>query len=88
LSFLNELSNSGNEDGNVPSFFTKLENGHVETIAYWKQYLGYLAIIVGDLRVLYDCNIVIGGYVGGFLKPHITDLKESVLKDLLLDADA
>jgi predicted NBD/HSP70 family sugar kinase len=36
----------------------------------WLNYLENLSIGINSLRMLYDCNIVLGGYVGAFLDTH------------------
>lgn len=75
------------EDGNLPVFFSKIENGDIEAISHWKRYLKYLAIVIADLRVMYDCEIIVGGYVGGFLEPYLSELEELIAENLLLDID-
>lgn len=66
------------ENGDLSRFFAKLEQGDPASAAVWEEYLNYLAIAVNNLRLAFDCNIVIGGYVGSYLEPSIQRLREKV----------
>lgn len=56
------LSNATN--GNLERFFYEIRNGSERHLKIWKTYLNHLAVGVNDLRMAFDCDIVIGGYVG------------------------
>ena len=55
-----------------------LENGNREFLRAWDKYLGYLALTVNTVHALLDCDIVLGGYVGGYLDAYLEDLRERV----------
>ena len=59
------------EDGNLRAFFDKMESGKEEYRQIWDEYLGNLAIAVDNLRMCFDCEVVLGGYVGNYMKPYI-----------------
>ncbi len=62
--------------GNLRKFFKELESGNEEFKDVWDTYLTDLAITVNNLRMVFDCKIIIGGYVGSFMEPYISYLQE------------
>ena len=34
-------------------------------IAVWDRYLEHLSILITNLRMAFDCDIMLGGYIGG-----------------------
>ena len=44
------------------------------------EYLEYLAVTVTNLRMAYDCDIILGGYVGGYLEKYMAELSKRVIK--------
>ena len=65
--------------GSLETFFEKLHDGDQESLKVFDQYLQYLAIAVVNTRMLYDCDVVIGGYVGAFItEKYLNALKEKV----------
>jgi predicted NBD/HSP70 family sugar kinase len=53
----------------------------------WDAYLEDLAITVTNLRTAFDCNIIIGGDVGGYLAERLTDLYPYLRRYHKLDSD-
>ena len=53
----------------------------------WEEYLDYLAITVTNLRVSFDCDVVLGGYVGGYLEEFRGQLDRKVMEYNLFDLD-
>jgi len=37
-------------------------------------YLDHLAVLITNLRMAFDCDIMLGGYVGGYLKQYMPEL--------------
>ncbi len=54
--------------GNLAAFFDGLREGDMEKQAVWQEYLKYLAIAVNNLHMSFDCDVIVGGYVGAFLE--------------------
>lgn len=52
-------------------FFQRLESGDEVIREAWNFYLKYLALAVTNLRMAFDCDIVLGGYIGQYLKPYM-----------------
>lgn len=67
-------------DGNLSSFFKELESGNKECEKVFDQYIYYLGQLVNNLRMTFDCDVVLGGYVGSYMEKHINKLTETVNK--------
>lgn len=67
-------------DGKLNMFFEKLNSGDNKMREVWNEYLYYLSIAVNNLRMNFDCDIVIGGYVGGYFAEYLDDFKYKVSK--------
>lgn len=67
-------------NGKLEEFFKRVEQGDVEFNRTLDTYLDYLAIAVNNLRMAFDCDIVLGGYVGSYMDEHIQKLREKVAK--------
>ncbi len=63
-------------DGKLERFFLELENKNTEFEKVWDEYLSYLSIAVNNLRMAFDCQVIIGGYVGSQIEPYLADLQE------------
>lgn len=66
-------------DGNLKAFFEELKN-NTGYQRVFDEYLDYLAIGINNLRVCYDCDIILGGYVGAYMADYIDVLREKVIK--------
>ena len=66
---------ANNYDGNLEAFFRDLNGGSMEARLTWNTYLDHLAKAVNIIRLLFDCPIIIGGYVGQYLDSWFDDLK-------------
>ncbi len=76
--YCSALSLSRLEDGDLRAFFGKLESGHEEYRKIWEEYLDNLAIVIDNLRMCFDCEVVLGGYVGNYMDPYIERLRAVV----------
>lgn len=61
---------------NLEQFFTMLETHDPTAESVWSAYLQHLALAVRNVRILYDCPIIIGGYVGTYIENYLDDLKD------------
>lgn len=55
-------------------FFAELDDGNPKRQRQWSDYLEDLAITVTNLRTAFDCDIIVGGDVGGYLAERLHDL--------------
>ena len=68
-------------DGRLENFFELLEAGDEHCRALFDTYLDYLSITVVNLRMLYDCEIILGGYVGAFMDKYMDELGKRLTAD-------
>lgn len=66
------------ENGKLERFFEQMEAGNGAYRQVWEKYLDDLAIGVDNLRMCFDCEIVLGGYVGCYMEPYIEELRQRV----------
>ena len=66
---------SRHSHGSLDAFFIDLTDNDPEALALWDRYLDYLAVTVTNLRMSFDCDIILCGYVGGYLEPWLVDLR-------------
>lgn len=62
----------------VDEFFEKVEAGDPECVKLWEDVLDHLALGIVNLRMAFDCDIVLGGFVAEHLKPYLPLLKTKV----------
>jgi predicted NBD/HSP70 family sugar kinase len=79
-SYCSALVLSSTTNGDLDLFFAKLEEHDEFYENIFKSYLDYLAILIIDLRMAFDCEIIVGGYVGERLDKYIDELRSIVLK--------
>lgn len=65
-------------DGNLEKFLQLMESGNNEFKKKWEIYLDDLAIAVDNLRMSFDCDVILGGYVGNCMAPYIDTFREKV----------
>lgn len=65
--------------GQLEEFFERLENGDEASMQLFETYLDYLAITVVNLRMLYDCQIILGGYVGKYIDRYMDELRRRLV---------
>ncbi len=74
-------------EGDLDAFFEKLEAGNQEYFDVWNEYVDNLAVAVSNLRIIFDCEVILGGYVGGYMEKYIGDLRKLVLGYNMFDSD-
>lgn len=76
--YCSALSLTGYTEGNITQFFERMEQGDPEITEVWETYLDDLAIAVDNLRMCFDCDVVLGGYVGSYMDSYIEELRTRV----------
>ncbi|WP_333791782.1 ROK family transcriptional regulator [Muricomes intestini] len=66
--------------GDLEKFFQKLEQGDDKCREVWEEYLHYLVIVINNLQVSFDCDVVLGGYVGWHMAPYLEEIKRRVVE--------
>jgi Transcriptional regulator/sugar kinase len=67
-------------DGNLEAFFVLVNQGDATAKQLWEDYLQNLALIINNLRMLFDNVIILGGYVGVYIEEHMEQLYQIVDK--------
>lgn len=62
--------------GSLPDFFQLLREHNPKIMAAWDNYLDYLATAVNNLRMSFDCSVILGGYVGAYMEDYAVDLRK------------
>ena len=62
---------SQHTNGDLAQFFTELKNGNKKFNEIWETYLDNLAITVNNVHTLFDCSIILGGYIGPYLEDYM-----------------
>ncbi|MDQ7097115.1 ROK family transcriptional regulator [Desulfosporosinus sp. PR] len=70
------LSDSTN--GNIAEFFRLLKLKNEPQKSLWEEYLTHLIVVINNLRMLYDCNVILGGYAGAYMGEYIEYLRDLV----------
>ncbi|MEF9942460.1 MAG: ROK family protein [Lachnospiraceae bacterium] len=71
-----ELSNE--TDGDLEKFFQLLDAREESIVKVWDQYLDYLGIAIHNIRLLFDCTVIIGGYVGSYIDNYMDELLKRI----------
>ncbi len=79
------LKQSG--EGTLEQFFEDLNKGIAEKERIWSAYLEHLALAVSNLRMAYDCDIILGGNIGGNMEGHMYMFEEKLRKYNNFDYD-
>lgn len=58
------------------AFFSGLREGNEDYRALWDEILDDLAIGINNLRMAFDCNVILGGFVSCFLEEYLPELRE------------
>ena len=61
-------------DGSLDRFFFLLKSGDEKAASCWAEYTDELTLAIHNLRMLYDCNIIIGGYISTYISDFMEDL--------------
>ena len=72
---------------NLEEFFSLLEAKEEGALMVWEKYLEYLAIALTNLRMAFDCDIVLGGYIGSYLAKYMPQLSKKVQEYNLFEND-
>lgn len=64
--------------GKLEKFFELLEKKDKRAAELWDTYTDYLAVALNNIRMLLDCDIILGGYVGSYAEPYLPDLWRKV----------
>ncbi|MCI8551024.1 MAG: ROK family transcriptional regulator [Lachnospiraceae bacterium] len=69
----------------LDSFFKGLEEENPVYQTVWREYLNDLAIAITNLRMAFDCDVVLGGYVGGYMDRYMGALEDKIAEYRIFD---
>lgn len=72
----------------VEQFFEGLSAGNPSYQTLWDSYLEHLAQGLAAIRMVLDCNIVLGGYLAQYLAPYLPELRRLTAQRDPFDEDA
>lgn len=75
-------------DGNLALFFDGVRQKDTKLYSVWEEYLDWLSIEVNNLRMTFDCDVIVGGYVGGFLDEFGTDFRKRLSQRNTFEPDS
>ena len=67
--------------------FMQLLEKDVDADRMWEEYLENLAVLITNIRMIFDTDIILGGDVGGYLEKYMMELAEKVMKYNRFDRD-
>lgn len=62
----------------LEAFFDGVESGSAEYVLRWENFLRHLAIGINNIRMVLDCDVVLGGFLTEYISPYFSQLKEYV----------
>lgn len=71
----------------LEDFFEMLSKGGEVQKKVWIEYREYLVLAILNLRTSFDCDIILGGYVGSFLRDYVDEIAQEVQKNSLFGED-
>lgn len=69
---------SDQTNGDLDEFFRRLSEGDPLLLPVWEEYLTHLSYAVNNLRMSFDCDIILGGYIGAYLDRFLDPLTEKL----------
>lgn len=76
----------GGEEG-LETFFQEVERGEEMHMRVWNEYFEHLVTGVGNLRSIFDSDVIIGGEMARFLKPYAERLRAELARRSSLRED-
>lgn len=64
--------------GRLDNFFINLERGNLKHQEIWRKYVDHLAQGISNLRMAFDCDVMLGGHLGTYLDDHLEELRKAV----------
>ena len=78
--YISALILSNSAGGSLDAFFKHIDEGSTYHINIWNEYLEYLTITINNLKMLFDCSVIAGGYVGPYLEKHTDTIKKLLIQ--------
>lgn len=66
--------------GSLEKFFELLKEKEPRALMLWEEYLQHLSVAVNTVHTLFDCTIILGGHVGGYMEDYLENLRSITAK--------
>ena len=86
--YLSALNLRVTDDMSLEKFMELLKAGDKKCLKIWDEYLEELALLIADLRAVFDSEIIIGGYVGYYIEDYLLELSQKIACHSTFDLDA
>lgn len=74
-------------DGSMKNFFAGLAQGNKQYTQRFEEYLDALSMMIYNIHISTDLPVVLGGYVGSFLKEYIPRIRELMREKEIFDGE-
>ena len=71
----------------LSTFFEDMDKGDEENARIWDEYLDYLAVAVSNLRIAFQCDVLISGSVSEYVKRYRADFDERLMNNSIFEED-
>lgn len=71
----------------LSEFFHELRTGNDEYARIWDEYLNYLAVAVANIRMTFECDVLLGGDVSEYVQEYRTAFEGMVLENCVFEDD-
>lgn len=71
----------------LDSFFKDMDNGNEENARIWDEYLDYLAVTVSNLRMCFECDVLLGGSVSEYVQQYRAEFDERLMNNSIFEED-
>lgn len=62
--------------GDLSAFFKRLEENDKKAVSLWDTYLDDLAMTVNNVQQLFDCTVILGGYIAEYIEKYVPELRK------------
>ena len=69
----------------LESFFKDMDNGNEENARIWDEYLDFLAVAVSNLRMCYECDVLLGGSVSEYVKRYRAEFDDRLMSNSIFE---
>lgn len=71
---------SKHTDGNLARFFRRLDADEPDIRVAWEDYIDYLTSALNSLHMIFDTDVIIGGYIGNHIGDRLSDVQQAAAK--------
>lgn len=73
--------------GSLSDFYKQIRDGNTEFLNIWNEYLHHLAVTINNIRMLFDSQVILGGYVGVYMDEYVGLLRDMIAQRNTFETD-